>query len=446
MPNQIEKIYGDIPPNWKYVTVAELIDCNQADLQTGPFGTALLASEYQPVGTPVIAVKNIGQNKILLDDDIPRVNEDKRQELQRYTLEQGDIVFGRKGAVDRRAIVTSHEEGWLQGSDCIRLRFLEPNIDPHYVSYILGTPQHISWIIRNAGGSTMPSLNQRIIGRISIPIPPLEEQRAIADVLGSLDDKIEANRRQNETLEATARAIFKSWFVDFDPVHAKARSEHPAGMDAETAALFPDSFEESELGLIPRGWGVMPLDHIADYLNGLVMQKYPADGADYLPVIKIRELRQGFTDNKSGQASTEIDSKYIVEDGDVIFSWSGSLLVDIWTGGIGGLNQHLFKVTSDDFPRWFYYFWTKYHLEEFQRIAASKATTMGHIKRSHLREALVVVPLDNLLQMAHLILEPMIEKVIGDRLQSRTLAETRDALLPRLVSGELRVGEMEDIP
>jgi type I restriction enzyme S subunit len=273
-------------------------------------------------------------------------------------------------------------------------------------------------------------------------MPPPQEIEAITYILGSLDDKIEANRRMNESLEATARAIFKSWFVDFDPVHDKSRGEQPPGMDAATADLFPDSFEGSALGLIPAGWEVASLDEIADYLNGLAMQKYPPKDTDFLPVIKIRELRQGITDENSGQASLDIDPAYIVEDGDILFSWSGSLLVDIWVGGTGGLNQHLFKVTSENFPKWFYYYWTKFHLEEFQRIAAFKATTMGHIQRRHLSDALTIVPNPEVLSQADSLIAPLMDRMIEGRHESRTLAETRDALLPKLVSGEIRVGDV----
>lgn len=295
-----------------------------------------------------------------------------------------------------------------------------------------------------SGGSRTPILRKSLFEELDVTLPPLTEQKAIAEILGSLDDKIEANRRMNETLEATARAIFKSWFVDFDPVHAKSNGEQPYGMDAETEALFPDSFEDSELGPIPRGWRVLSLDEIANYLNGLAMQKYPPEGGKWLPVIKIRELRQGFTDESSGQASVNLAPEYIIEDGDVLFSWSGSLLVDIWTGGLGGLNQHLFKVTSEDYPLWFYYFWTKRHLDEFQRIAAFKATTMGHIKRSHLKDALVAVPTEEVIRFADKVIAPLVEKIVFNRLEARTLAETRDALLPKLVSGEIRISEIEN--
>ena len=261
-------------------------------------------------------------------------------------------------------------------------------------------------------------------------------------MLGALDDRIALLRETNATLEAIAQALFKSWFVDFDPVRAKMEGRVPEGMDEATAALFPDGFEESELGLVPRGWRVQSLDTIATFLNGLALQKFPPTGIDDLPVIKIAQLRKGDTIG-ADQAARGIKPEYIVKNGDVLFSWSGSLEVEIWCGGEGALNQHLFKVTSVEFPKWFYFFWTRHHLEDFRQTAASKATTMGHIQRGHLTAAKVCIPTEGVLRTATSILGPMVEMLIENSLQAQTLAATRDTLLPRLISGQLRVNEFD---
>ncbi|MBA7480664.1 hypothetical protein ES707_16126 [subsurface metagenome] len=284
----------------------------------------------------------------------------------------------------------------------------------------------------------MPSLNQDIIGRIPLPLPPLPEQRAIARILGSLDDKIELNRRMKTTLEAMAQATFQSWFVDFDLVRVKMEGREPAGMDAETAALFPDAFEEVDGREVPKGWDVKNLDEIATYLNGLALQKYPPEGEEYLPVIKIAQLRKGNVEG-ADKASVNLDPAYIIDDGDVIFSWSGSLAVVLWCGGRGALNQHLFKVTSNHYPKWFYYLWTVHHLPDFQAIAAGKATTMGHIQRHHLSAANVLVPPPGQLEVMSQTLAPLIEMIVTNNVQSRTLSALRDTLLPKLISGEMRV-------
>lgn len=256
-----------------------------------------------------------------------------------------------------------------------------------------------------------------------VHLPPLDEQRRIAAVLGALDDKIELNRKMNRTLEEMAQAIFKSWFIDFDG---------------------HDDLVDSEIGPVPRGWEVRSLDAIADFLNGAACQKYPAtDGEPWLPVIKIRELNQGVT-AQTDRATATIPDKWHVRDGDVLFSWSGSLVVKVWTGGPGALNQHLFKVTSEACPRWFYLSWLQHHLAEFQRIAADKATTMGHIKRHHLNDAKCAVPPADVLAKIGALLEPVVNRQVANELESRTLAELRDTLLPKLISGELRVPEAED--
>jgi len=270
----------------------------------------------------------------------------------------------------------------------------------------------------------------------------LKAQKAIAGVLGDLDDRITLLRETNTTLETIAQALFKSWFVDFDPVHAKMQGRVPEGMDQATAALFPDSFDESELGAVPKGWHVKSLDAVASFLNGLALQKFPPTGDNDLPVIKIAQLRKGDTVG-ADLASRSIKPEYVIQNGDVLFSWSGSLEVEIWCGGEGALNQHLFKVTSDVFPKWFYFLWTRHHLDHFRQVAASKATTMGHIQRAHLTGAKALVPSDGVLRAANSVLEPIIQRLIENSLQANSLAALRDTLLPRLISGQLRLSELE---
>jgi type I restriction enzyme S subunit len=283
--------------------------------------------------------------------------------------------------------------------------------------------------------------------------------------LEALEATIELNQRTDVKLEAMARAIFESWFVDFlpvrakmaartqtgDPVRAKAEGRQPYGTNAETAlsacdaqagALFPDSFQDSPLGKIPKGWAVQSLDAVAHFLNGLALQKYPPHGDEFLPVIKIAQLRKGSTED-ADKAAADIPSEYVVQDGDVLFSWSGSLEVVIWCGGRGALNQHLFKVTSREYPKWFYYFWIQEHLPAFQAIASGKATTMGHIQRHHLTEASVLVPPAELVSAMDKVFSPMVEAIVANNLQSRTLTDIRNALLPKLISGEIRVNDLD---
>lgn len=293
-------------------------------------------------------------------------------------------------------------------------------VDPKFLFYSICKRDFASMNV----GSAVPSMTVNILNDIQISYPKnIEDQRRIASILSSLDRKIELNNKINADLEEMAQAIFKNWFVDFEP--------------------FKDGkFVDSELGMIPEGWKVGRLTEIASYMNGLAMQKFPPENnEDSLPVLKIKELGQGFCGTDSDRCSCNIKDECKIHNGDVIFSWSGTLLVDVWCGGDCGLNQHLFKVTSKEYPKWFYYYWTKHHLQEFIHIAKDKAVTMGHIKRGHLEEAMVAIPDNDSMEKAHELFEPILSKMISLRLESSRLSLLRDTLLPRLMSGEIEIPE-----
>ena len=318
-----------------------------------------------------------------------------------------------------------------------------PGVDPRFLAYALvARRDELLSFVELAGHGTGRLPTDRL-KQLPLWMPPVAEQLAIAAVLGALDDKIDLNRRTNQTLDELAQALFRSWFVDFDPVRAKAEGQQPEGMDAEMAMLFPSRFIEAPHGELPAGWTWLPLDRVAHFLNGLALQKYPPVDSESLPVIKIAQLRRGSADD-ADQASAGIPPEYVVQDGDILFSWSGSLLVSMWAGGRGALNQHLFKVTSAAYPKWFYLLWCKKHLPEFQRIAQAKATTMGHIQRHHLTQALVAVPSPELIEAANQFFEPLLARWLANALECQTLLALRDTLLPKLLSGEIRVGEAED--
>ncbi|MCW5259169.1 restriction endonuclease subunit S [Verminephrobacter eiseniae] len=355
-------------------------------------------------------------------------------------LDRGDIIISARGTVGALAQLS---RPMAFNQSCYGIRGRKEISETDFIYYAL---HHAVFSMRQvAHGGVFDTITRDTFKIIEINLPPITEQYAIAKVLGTLDDKIELNRRMNTTLEAIAQALFKSWFVDFDPVRAKMEGRAPEGMDEATAALFPDELKESELGWIPRGWEVKSLNEIAGFLNGLALQKFPAiDPTDSLPVIKIAELRNGIS-AKSDRASRDVPEKYIIKDGDFIFSWSGSLLAKFWTGGEGALNQHLFKVTSDRYPMWFVSHWVHHHLEEFQLIAASKATTMGHIQRGHLKSAMTICPTDDALKKFDVVMAPFINAIIQNEIESRILATLRDALLPKLLSGEIRIKDAENV-
>ena len=319
------------------------------------------------------------------------------------------------------------------------------DVDTRYLYYVMCTTEYRDEVLASATGTTVKHTSPERIGRFAFKLPPLPEQRAIAHILGTLDDKIELNRRMNQTLEEMARAVFQDWFVDFGPVRAKLEGREPY-MPPDLWDLFPDRLVDSELGEVPEGWEVRGLDEIADYRNGLALQKFrPQGNEDRLPVVKIAQLRSGRSDGGEW-AKAAIIPDCIIDDGDVVFSWSGSLMVKVWCGGQAALNQHLFKVTSREYPKWFYLRCIEAHLSDFQDIAVDKATTMGHIKREHLNDAKCVVPNQTILVAADETFANLLSQQISINLQSRALANQRDALLPKLVSGELRVSGSGRLP
>ena len=343
------------------------------------------------------------------------------------------VVTGRDGTLGQVFFVPN--DFWPLNT-ALYVRDFKGN-DPRFISYFLRSLDCSNYSDKAA----VPGLNRNHVHEEAVRIPAsVVEQRAIAHILGTLDDKIELNRRMNATLEAIARALFRSWFVDFEPVRAKMEGRD-TGLPKEVADLFPDRLVNSELGEIPEGWQLKPLDAVARFRNGLALQNFrPSPNAARLPVVKIAQLRSGEANNGEW-ASATITPECIIENGDVVFSWSGSLLVRTWCGGRAALNQHLFKVTSDRYPKWYYLYSILSHFPELERIAADKARTMGHIRRHHLADALCIVPPDRVIARVTGMLGRLVERQVANDVASRTLTALRDALLPRLVSGELRVGD-----
>ncbi len=388
----------------KFETVRPLREI--ADIQTGPFGSQLHKEDYVENGTPIVTVEHLG-NRVFTEQNLPKVSDEDRERLNKYVLKTGDIVFSRVGSVDRCSYVDEEHNGWMFSGRCLRVR-ATTQIDPLYLYYFFCLESTRDFVRNIAVGATMPSINTKLLGEVPVSIPDLDTQKAIATVLSAIDDKIELNNKINDNLEQQAQAIFYRYFIDIDK--------------------------------IPDGWSVGCLLDIADYRNGLAMQKYrPAIGEVGLPVLKIKELRQGNCDATSELCSPNINPDYIIHDGDVIFSWSGSLIVDLWCGGTCGLNQHLFKVTSAKYDKWFYYLWTVYYLKHFIAVAADKATTMGHIKREELSKAEVLIPSDRDYREMGAILQPMIDLIITNRVENRKLSALRDELLPKLMNGEIEL-------
>ena len=355
------------------------MECKLGDIVTFQRGFDITKKEQFPGSYPVVSSSGINSYH------------------NAYKVKCPGVVIGRKGTLG--TVFYLNKDFWPHDTT-LWVKIFHGNY-PLFIFYFLKGYNFQQYDV----GSSNPTLNRNHIHLLPSLIPPLPEQRAIASVLSCLDDKIDLLHRQNKTIEAMAETLFRQWFV-----------------------------EEAQ-----EGWEEKPLSSIADFLNGLACQKYPPENeVDKLPVLKIKELRNGFTKD-SDWATIDVKPGYIVENGDVIFSWSASLMVKIWGGEKCILNQHLFKVTSEVYPKWFYYQWCKHYLEEFVSISASHATTMGHIKRGDLDVAMVLVPSNGELQEMSEIMAPIVDKMIGNNNQICTLEKLRDTLLPKLMSGEVRV-------
>ena len=366
---------------------------------------------------PWLSVKDFCGDKKYVYNTEKSITEEGLNNSSTKLLHKDNIIISARGTVGELAMIP-YDMAFNQS--CFGL-IAKGNNDPHFVYYLL--KDKVRSLKSQTQGSVFDTITKATFDRIECADYSEEDQRRIASILSSLDRKIELNNKINADLEEMAQAIFKNWFVDFEP--------------------FKDGkFVDSELGMIPEGWKVGRLTEIASYMNGLAMQKFPPENnEDSLPVLKIKELGQGFCGTDSDRCSCNIKDECKIHNGDVIFSWSGTLLVDVWCGGDCGLNQHLFKVTSKDHPKWFYYYWTKHHLQEFIHIAKDKAVTMGHIKRGHLEEALVAIPDNDSMDKAHDLFEPILSKMISLRMENSRLSLLRDTLLPRLMSGELEIPE-----
>jgi type I restriction enzyme, S subunit len=450
----------DLPEGWNYKSLEDCARKQSISYGVVQPGTALAD------GIPIIRVNNFNDGRIELAD-LMKISPEIETKYSRTRLVGGEVLITLVGSVGQVAVAPVTVAGFNVARAVAVIHPID-GISPSWIAICLRSPLSQHLLVSRANTTVQTTINLKDLRALPLPIPPKEERDQVESLITTLDDRIALLRETNATLEAMAQALFKSWFVDFDPVHANAGTKqmiNPASspsdfvgdpaapldsrlrgnddlLPPELQTLFPATFTASPQGLVPEGWSRRALDEIAEYLNGLALQKFPPTGENDLPVIKIAQLRKGDTVG-ADLAGRNIKPEYIVQDGDVLFSWSGSLEVEIWCGGEGALNQHLFKVTSKEYPKWFYYLWTSYHLANFKLIAASKATTMGHIQRKHLTEAMTVVPSVAVLNAANEAFNPMIEQLINNALQIRNLATLRDTLLPRLISGQLRLPEAE---
>ena len=363
-------------------------------------------SSYWNGTIPWLSVKDFNNEFRYVYKTEKTITEEGLENSSTRMLEAGDSIISARGTVGEMAMIPFP---MAFNQSCYGLRAKKEIVDPTFLYYLI--KHNVQILRKNTHGSVFDTITRDTFSGIEVEVPEKHNQIKITKCLQNLDDKIELNARINKNLSEQAQSIFTQEFLSFNQ--------------------------------IPDGWEENSLLGIADYLNGLAMQKFrPSDDEQGLPVLKIKELRQGSCDSNSELCSPSIKSEYIVHDGDVVFSWSGSLLVDFWCGGTCGLNQHLFKVTSNNYDKWFYYSWTNHHLQNFIAIAADMATTTGHIKREELSKAKVLVPSKDDYDRIGALLRPIYDLIISNRLENRRLASLRDTLLPKLMSGEIDVTDL----
>ena len=390
---------------WKEGKSSELIDL----ISGFAFKSANFLSEKRENTLPIIKIKNVANGDVNLNDVVYHEYNDK---LSNYVIEKGDVLIAMTGNHIHAQTQIVGDVSLCKLDEPVLLnqrvgKFVAKNDADLKFAYYLFKDEETRFKLANkaSGSANQANVSKTDILDLDILIPPLPEQKAIASVLSSLNNKIDLLHQQNQTLEALAETLFRQWFI----VEAK------------------------------EDWEERPLSSIANFLNGLACQKFPPkDSINRLPVLKIKDLTSGISEN-SDWATTDVKPEYIIRNGDVIFAWSASLMVKIWNGEDCILNQHLFKVTSEEFPKWFYYFWCKQHLREFISIAQSHATTMGHIKRSDLDEAMVLIPNNDEIEKMTFQMNPILDKIQLNNNQINSLSKLRDTLLPKLMSGEVRV-------
>jgi type I restriction enzyme, S subunit len=432
---------------WCPTTIGELCDAGVAELATGPFGSQLHAHDYVERGIPVVPTEAIRDRRI--DHSVlPQISTAKATELERHRLRRGDILFARRGvqATGHIGCVREAEDGFVCGTGAIRLRINERDhgISTDFVSHVLADPASVAWFKFHAIGATMPNLNESIIRSFPFVLPPLGEQRAIAHILGMLDDKIELNRRLNETLEAMAGALFKSWFVDFDPVRAKGEGRDP-GLPQPLADLFPNSFEDSELGEIPKGWKVGPiLEHARLISGGTPKTDRPEywDGAISWASAKDVSQSNGsiLVDTEwaiTPQGLEESATQLIPAFCSVVVARGATTGRMVLFGRDMAMNQTCYALaTTTQTP---FALYCRLRVEIDALVHAAHGSVFDTITTSTFASSRIVLPPRSVLTAFEERVAPVFQHVLGSIHESRTLTALRDALLPKLISGELRV-------
>ena len=434
---------------WQEVTVEEIRSPSPNALATGPFGSSISTKFFTESGVPVIRGSNLSQEigTRLIDEDIAFVSIEKAKEFSRSVARRGDLVFTCWGTIDQVGLIDNRSlyGEYIVSNKQMKLTPDREKADSLFLYYLFSSPQMKSQILNIGIGSSVPGFNLGQLRNLRILLPPLETQRAIAHILGTLDDKIELNRRTNQTLEAIAKALFKSWFVDFEPVRARAEGRQPEGMDAQTAALFPDGLEDSELGEIPRGWTVSQIGREVDVVGGSTPStKEPSFWDGGIHWVTPKDL-SALSDPILLDTERKITELGLVEIGSGLLP-KGTVLMSS-RAPIGYLAVSQIPVATNQgfismkctkqLSSWYVLHWAEHNMEAIKGRA--NGTTFLEVSKANFRILPIVVPSTKTLEAFEVFAGSLFARVIANLEESRTLATLRDSLLPKLLSGELGV-------
>lgn len=437
--------YGFIASNRRIVTLGDI--CVEKDgIQTGPFGSQLHSADYVDVGTPIIMVEHLGEN-VIKSESTPFVSDEDMKRLVKYTMKPGDIIFSRVGYVDKRALVQDKHDGWLFSGSLLRIRPNPKLVDATYLSYFFGLPRLKKYMGDVSVGATRPSINTSILKSIPVVLPEMRVQKVVGEILSLIDERIASNIALSKTLENIAQSIFKAWFIDFDPVKAKMSGEKPAGMDDATAALFPDSMEESELGLIPRGWEIAPIGRVLDVNGGTTPSTTNAAfwrGEHCWLTPKDLSSQTGIISISSGRKITDLGlaqiSSGLLPINSVLMSCRAPIGYVSINAVPTAVNQGFITLKySPEFHPLYVLNWINANMQEIHNRAGG--ATFAEITRKAFREILFLKPSATLLNKYSELAEPLLQQIEQLTRQTENLQAIRDSLLPRLISGELQIPE-----
>ena len=429
--------------NWIHSTLEQICVPDKGAIISGPFGSNISSKFFVSQGVPVIRGNNLtlGKEKFI-DNGFAYITPEKAEELNCYAL-KNDLVFTAAGTLGQVGVLTGdlRYEKYVISNKQLRARIDSSKVDLLYAYYWYSSPWMQQYFITNNKGSTVPLVTLSELKSAPITYPEsIEEQRKIASIFDDITTKIDLNTRLCSELEAMAKTLYDYWFVQFDFPDENGKPYRTSGGAMERC---------QELGReVPKGWKVGNLYDIADYINGLACQNFrPAEGEESLPVIKIKEMHDGITLDTE-RVSARIPEKNIINDGDILFSWSATLEVMYWTGGKGGLNQHIFKVVPKaHYQKEFVYNQLSSYIINFVKMAEARKTTMGHITSDHLQQSRIVLPPVPVLRQFHDEVSAQHQMIIKCRKENRELEKLRDWLLPMLMNGQayVKVGGDESV-